>query len=105
MASEKSDLLTGEAGEAKILPHIKDVELEPKVEAIETLLQPGGMSSKRAIAFLICLFGLGMVAYHLFMGAFGGPEAFAYRSTHSKPPMRNSGPPPRNRAFTCGGDS
>ncbi len=82
MPSEKSDPATGQPGEARVQAHIKDVELEPKVEAIETLLQPGGMSSKRAIAFLICLFGLGMVAYHLFMGAFGGPEAFAYRSTH-----------------------
>lgn len=82
MTPDGSDLVTSQPGEARILPHIKEAELGPKVEAIEAFLQKRGIPSQRAIAFLICLFGLGIVAYHLFMGAFGAPEAFAYRTTH-----------------------
>ncbi len=82
MTQKASNPTVGEVGEAATLGHIKDVELEPKVEAIETFLQRGEPGSRRFVAFLICFFGLGMVAYHLFTGAFGGPEAFAYRSTH-----------------------
>jgi TRAP transporter 4TM/12TM fusion protein len=82
MATNGSNLAGIQPGEATIPAHIKDVELEPKVEAIETFLQKGRITPQRIVAFFICLFGLGMVTYHLFMGAFGGPEAFAYRSTH-----------------------
>jgi TRAP transporter 4TM/12TM fusion protein len=82
MAPNGSNLAASQPGEATIPAHIKDVELEPKVEAIETFLQKGSITPQRVIAFFICLFGLGMVTYHLFTGAFGGPEAFAYRTTH-----------------------
>jgi TRAP transporter 4TM/12TM fusion protein len=82
MATNGSNLAPSGPGEATIPAHIKDVELEPKVEAIESLLQKGSITPQRIIAFFICLFGLGMVTYHLFTGAFGGPEAFAYRTTH-----------------------
>lgn len=82
MARNGFDLEAKPPGDSIIAGPIHDVELEPKVKALEGFLQERGLTPQGVVAFLICLFGLGMAIYHLFMGAFGGPKAFAYRTTH-----------------------
>jgi len=61
----------------------KDVELEGSTGALEAFLDSLGTPPfQRAVAFLIALFGLGLIAFHLLTSSFGAFEPFAYRSTH-----------------------
>jgi len=62
----------------------KDVELERSVGALEAFIHRGGraFAFRQVLAFLIALFGLGLIAFHLLTSAFGAFEPFAYRTTH-----------------------
>jgi len=61
----------------------KDVELEGSTGALEAFIGTQQTSSfQRVLAFLIALFGLGLIAFHLLTSSFGAFEPFAYRTTH-----------------------
>ena len=73
------------AGEGELLSNLpKDVELDRSVGALQAFIQEGGkrFPFRRGLAFLISLFGLGLITFHLLTSAFGAFEPFAYRTTH-----------------------
>jgi len=73
------------AGEGELLSNLlKDVELDRSVGALQAFIQEGGkrFTFRRGLAFLISLFGLGLITFHLLTSAFGAFEPFAYRTTH-----------------------